>query len=272
LMIGGFFRYAIWQSPVWPDIETPDQDVLDQQVLKCLIDAPCLFNIVEDESEIMNVAEMYPNILENMKQRFQIMTKSFYENDRVGTDSCPEDYNLEVQVGAGRWSTRQLSCGCWMSIYNYNSFTGPYQDLSSNLIRYTIKQMSQQAEQMKLQADDGILEVVPMDYSIDNKQPVDYSNRFDHFKVEEDTVTAEEMDYSNRFSHFKVEDDDGRVLYRRGGEESMTLRDEQMANQMVIGFAALMVALGLVTFVKCIKHGKELLLPDRRAASYEELL
>lgn len=55
LMIGGFFRYAIWQSPVWPDINTPDQDVLDNQVLKCLIDAPCLFNIVEDESEIMYV-------------------------------------------------------------------------------------------------------------------------------------------------------------------------------------------------------------------------
>jgi len=278
LMIGGFFRYAIWQSPVWPDIETPEQEVLDQQVLKCLIEAPCLFNIVEDESEIMNIAEMYPNILDGMKQRFAIMSQSFYENDRVGTDSCPEDYSLEVQVGVGRWSSRQLSCGCWMSIYNYNSFTGPYQDLSSNLIRYTIKQMNQQqkAQELNLQADDGTLEAAPMDYSesiaVENDEPVDYSNRFEHFKVDEDAVIVEDTDYSSRFSHFKVEADNGDWLYRRGGEESMTLRDEQMANQMVVGFAALMVALGLVTFVKCIKHGKELLLPDNRGQSYEELL
>merc|ERR1719295_1559769 len=136
----------------------------------------------------------------------------------------------------------------------------------------------QQAQQLNLQADDGTLEAAPMDYSesiaVENDEPVDYSNRFEHFKVDidEDAVIVEDTDYSSRFSHFKVEADNGGWLYRRGGEESMTLRDEQMANQMVVGFAALMVALGLVTFVKCIKHGKELLLPDNRGQSYEELL
>lgn len=252
-----------------------------------------------------------------MKQRFAAILDTFYENDRIGTDSCPDDYSLEVQVGVGRQSNRQLSCGCWMSIYNYNSFTGPYQDLSSNLIRFPVKEWShQQEQQIKLQADDGTLDLVDyaanvedtqMDYSDRFDHPkdgshiileeADYSDRFDHPKdgshiILEDVEPVQQqeveqvdyqpvdgVDYSERFNHFQVQDTYSGTayfnglsqLYRRGGEESMTLRDEQMASQIFVAFGALMVALVVVTFVKCIKHGKELLLPDP-AASYEQLL
>ena len=109
---------------------------------------------------------------------------------------------------------------------------------------FPVKQWTQQ--QNKLKAEEGALEEAAV-YGDTNSDQVDYSDRFNHFKIE----------------------DDGGFLYRRGGEESMTLKDEQMSNQIFLAFGALMVALLVVIFAKCIKHGKELLLPH---PAYEQLL
>lgn len=61
-----------------------------------------------------------------MKVRLQELRQTFYSNDRVGTDSCPDDFDADDISNEG-----EGFCGCWMALHNYGSVTGPYQDLNA---------------------------------------------------------------------------------------------------------------------------------------------
>jgi len=139
----GHHKYAVWQSAVWPDSKTPTQDQLRDEVMNCFsatnlpnAAAGCLFDVAEDESEKRDMAGLHQDVVQEMMAKLDEYVEGFYENDRVGTDSCPDDYELTVSVGTGKSSTQHLECGCWMATYNYGSFDGPYQDLNEDYIRF----------------------------------------------------------------------------------------------------------------------------------------
>merc|ERR1719319_1094867 len=143
------FRYAVWQSPVWPMASTPGQEVLENTVLDCVGnhgDAPCLFNIMEDESEYVNVAHLFPDVTTQMQQRLDELKKDFFvpEEFFVGEDSCPEMYMLKVEVGVDD-TIKELGCGCWMAMYNYNGFDGPYQDLEETHVSFDVETLPTEA-------------------------------------------------------------------------------------------------------------------------------
>ena len=102
LLIGNH-NYAIWTEPIWPDSDTPPQKDLQSTTLSCVWPHQvCLFNVVEDPSESNNIAKDYPSLVETMKGRLDVATRSFYEMESVGEDSCPPEFDLKVIVGTGR--------------------------------------------------------------------------------------------------------------------------------------------------------------------------
>ena len=142
-LMQGKFRYAVWQSPVWPMASTPSQDVLEDTVLDCVGnhgDAPCLFNIREDESEYVNVARLYPDTVAEMQARLAQLKAGFLAPDDFNLldDSCLDDYLLAVTIGADATS-KELGCGCWMALYNYNGFDGLYQGLEDKHIMFDVE-------------------------------------------------------------------------------------------------------------------------------------
>jgi len=160
LMVGNH-NYAVWQNEVWPTSLTPPQDVLRDTTLSCVYPhKTCLFNVMEDPQEMNNLATAYPELVEQLKDKLDVYIESFYENDRQGTDSCPDSFDLTVSVGKGRSSTEHLDCGCWMSVYNYNYFNGPYQDLPPEYILFdadnfdyaTMDALLQQIREMNINA------------------------------------------------------------------------------------------------------------------------
>eukprot|EP01083_Nonionella_stella_P229028 811107_1 len=62
-----------------------------------------------------------------MNERLQELSATIFENKQSGMDSCP----------VSLWDSDTLSCGCWMAMYNYNYFAGPYQDLEMDQIHFT---------------------------------------------------------------------------------------------------------------------------------------
>jgi len=115
--------YAVWQQPQWPTTFTPSEDELREMVLDCSSDSPCLFDIFEDPAETTNLAEELPDLVQAMKNKMS--GDDFWFNEEEGVDSCPDDLD-----------TDELDCGCWMAMNNWNSFAGPYQNLTAEHIYF----------------------------------------------------------------------------------------------------------------------------------------
>jgi len=129
LMRGAEIEYAHWQAPIWPDASTP----LLGPTIDCSPPNRCLFNVASDASEFENVANVFPDVYAELSTRFDELSQDFYENDRTGWDSCPNNYHLTVTV---KFEEVDLSCGCWMALHNYNGFNGPWQDLSEDYVMF----------------------------------------------------------------------------------------------------------------------------------------
>merc|ERR1719474_1976687 len=116
LLIGNH-NYAIWTGSVWPDSSTPPQKDLQFTSLSCVWPhLVCLFNVAEDPSETNNIAKENPELVQSLKDRLDAESRSFYEMKSLGTDSCPPEFDLKVNVGTGRSSNQHLDCGCWMAV------------------------------------------------------------------------------------------------------------------------------------------------------------
>lgn len=103
MLCTGNHNYAIWTEPVWPHMDTPSQKDLQSSSLSCVWPhLVCLFNVADDPSETENIAKDNPDLVTTMKARLDVVTRSFYEMKSVGTDSCPPDFDLKVNVGTGR--------------------------------------------------------------------------------------------------------------------------------------------------------------------------
>jgi len=69
----------------------------------------------------------------------------------MAADSCPDNFNMEVTVGE---SIKDLSCGCWMSEYNYNGFDGPFQDVTDQHIYFSVDKLPPEAFKEKYDSMD----------------------------------------------------------------------------------------------------------------------
>jgi len=151
-LMTGYFKYAIRQDAVWPDSSTPNDDELANEILDCVTDGPCLFNIVNDPEERYNLANSYPtvvNAMYGMKSKYMSTVYRPRDGDFIGSYSCPEGYILTTDVveedGSFALHSKELPCGCWMAKYNYGGFDGPYQDLPEEYIHYTFDELPTEA-------------------------------------------------------------------------------------------------------------------------------
>jgi len=106
----------------------------------------CLFNLTADPEERTDISDDFPDVVETLRARlFEVLTDAYDPDDHpelAAQDSCPTNYNMQVTVGE---STKDLSCGCWMSEYNYNGFDGPFQDVSDQHIYFSLDQLPPEA-------------------------------------------------------------------------------------------------------------------------------
>jgi len=128
-LVVGKQEYAVWSESRWPTASTPTQYELKHTKLKCSVRSPCLFNVARDPSERDDVADDLRQEVEQMLNRLQQLSDSFFYSEQQGEDSCPEDA-LDTDVGT-------IACGCWMAFHNYNYFAGPYQDLKDEQMQWT---------------------------------------------------------------------------------------------------------------------------------------
>merc|ERR1719474_1870827 len=120
------------------------------------------------------MAFLHRDVAEEMMAKLEEYRTGFYENDRVGTDSCPDDYDLTVTVGAGKASTQHLDCGCWMATFNYGSFDGPYQDLEDEYIHFVEGEglKPEAASSSKTEMEMDIEMVMDRDEDVDEEEMV----------------------------------------------------------------------------------------------------
>ena len=104
---------------VFPNASTPSRDALAEMVLNCRNSAHggCLYNVEEDPSEYVDLADTETVLLSEMKSRLSALSEDVFVATPHGLDSCPEDIEDDF-------------CGCWMAQHNYDYAVGPYQDLS----------------------------------------------------------------------------------------------------------------------------------------------
>lgn len=100
-----------WTGPVYPNASSSTSDIW--QDLNC--STGCLFNVVTDRGEHIDLAQEQPVRLQAMKERLKELRTTFFQNDDVGQDSCPPSIDMP--------------CACWMAINHYGGFLGPYQEV-----------------------------------------------------------------------------------------------------------------------------------------------
>jgi len=112
-LIRGSVSPAGWAGVAYPNASTA-QHSIDYKI-DCG-DKGCLFNISADEGEHFNLAEQYPEKVEELGARMDELKKGIWQNNEQGHDSCPPN-------------TTGL-CACWMAWNKYDGFLGPYQEVS----------------------------------------------------------------------------------------------------------------------------------------------
>eukprot|EP01084_Bolivina_argentea_P254031 426954_1 len=139
IILGGSTRYAIWQGAKFPNETTPTQEELEATFLIC--DSKknwgCLFNVVEDPTEHVDLADDNSEKVSDMRARIYELRAGFYNSDFAGKESCPDGFHLDSQseeVSTKEYKLRSasedsVSCGCWMSQHNWGLFAGPFMDL-----------------------------------------------------------------------------------------------------------------------------------------------
>lgn len=106
-----------WQGPLSPNSSTP-------AALQGTVSSPghcdtgCLFNVVDDPTEQVNLFSDHPEIVSKMKADLENAKKSFFGNRDSFQNDCPEGTE---------------NCACWMAKNRYGGFLGPYAMTSPEL-------------------------------------------------------------------------------------------------------------------------------------------
>ncbi len=112
LITGHLAATSGWQGPVYPNSTSP-ANPMSKIVLNCT--QGCLFDVDADPLEYHDLAAEQPETLARMQARFNYLKQFYYNNNELGTNSCPPNITGE--------------CACWMAENRYGGFLGPYQEL-----------------------------------------------------------------------------------------------------------------------------------------------
>lgn len=103
---------ATWQGDMYPNASSVTANPVSGAVLKCGTTG-CLFDVVADYTEHVEISGHYPAITAAMRQRLAVLSQGFYSNSDVGVDDCPPGITMP--------------CACYDALHKWNGYFGPYQ-------------------------------------------------------------------------------------------------------------------------------------------------
>jgi arylsulfatase I/J len=110
-LVTGTMGPAGWQGPVYPNATSNASS--PNYYTPC--GSGCLFNIVDDVTEHMDLAAANPAIVANMTSRLTDLRRTLFSNNDTGVNipQCPDDSSMP--------------CACWAAINVWGGFFGWYQ-------------------------------------------------------------------------------------------------------------------------------------------------
>merc|ERR1712045_780365 len=81
----GRMLYSVWGEAVWPHSETPSQEELRDTILDCAFFG-CLFNVVDDPEERIDVKGLYPELTQKLKTKLTFEKSKFWRNAVEGAN------------------------------------------------------------------------------------------------------------------------------------------------------------------------------------------
>jgi hypothetical protein len=114
LLLGAAEPYATWTGERYPNATSPAHRPGDANA-DCATPGGCLFDVVADPTEHVDVAAAHPDIVAAMKARLGELAKGFYSNNDTGVDACPPGISVP--------------CACYLALpgNKWNGFFGPFQ-------------------------------------------------------------------------------------------------------------------------------------------------
>eukprot|EP01084_Bolivina_argentea_P089087 160827_1 len=116
-LLFGNIQYASWAGIQYPNTSSMANPV-QNATLHCGSKG-CLFDVVADMTEHVDIASQNVDVVESMTKRLNELKQEFWQNTKSGTDSCPK---------IAQNSSKE--CACWMAENRYNGFWGPWQNLN----------------------------------------------------------------------------------------------------------------------------------------------
>ena len=111
LYTGDLQQGAGWMGPVYPNSSSPANDPYSVG-LTCGPDG-CLFDVVADPTEHVDLAASMPAKVAELKARLAQYASSFYSNSDVGRPICPPSWTGD--------------CACWAAANVWGGYLGPWQ-------------------------------------------------------------------------------------------------------------------------------------------------
>lgn len=106
--------FASWFGPDYPNASS--LDLPDKGPIMHCGDVGCLYNVVADPTEHVDVRAELEALAAQIADRLDVLKKDFFENNDKGEDSCPPGIGDQL-------------CACWMASNYYGGFFGPYQEV-----------------------------------------------------------------------------------------------------------------------------------------------
>ena len=91
----GNISFASWGGDKYPNSSSPQHPV-QYTYMDC--NKGCLFDIMEDMTEHVNIADQHQDIVTKMANQLDELKKSFYSNDEKGMNSCPANISIECML------------------------------------------------------------------------------------------------------------------------------------------------------------------------------
>ena len=92
-----------WQGPVYPNSTSPDNDPSEQSI-DCT--NGCLFDVVNDPTEHVDLASSLPEVVAAMTARLSELVLGFYNNNETFPLACPPNVTSD--------------CACWIAVNHYS--------------------------------------------------------------------------------------------------------------------------------------------------------
>jgi arylsulfatase I/J len=106
---------ATWSGPNYPNSSSVNNPVDPGPKLLC--PTGCLFDVVADITEHVDVAAQHPDVVASMTARLKVLSQSFFDNsdDFTATSVCPPGV-----VNASS------PCACWAALNVWGGYFGPW--------------------------------------------------------------------------------------------------------------------------------------------------